>query len=85
MAVLEEGDEFTPFDQISPQDQELILSRKFGAEDVGRWFRVPPHKIALLDRATFSNTDSMSQDYIDSALMAWAVQAEQECDLKLFG
>jgi HK97 family phage portal protein len=85
IAILEEGDKFTPIAPTSPQDAQLIESRKFSAEDVCRYFKMPPPKVGLLDRATFSNIEHQSIMYVVGTLVPWAVRTEQEANLKLFG
>jgi len=44
---------------------------------------VPPHKIGHLLRATFSNIEHQSIEYVTDTLMPWAVKWEQELDRKL--
>lgn len=58
-------------------------SRKFQIEEIARWFRLPPHKIGSMDRATFSNIENQTLDYVRSCLRAWLVKWEQEINRKL--
>lgn len=51
-------------------------SRAFEVTEVCRWFRVPPHKIADLDRATFSNIEHQAIEYVSDTLMPWAKRWE---------
>ena len=55
VAVLEEG---MTFDKIgvSPEDAELLDSRRFSVEELCRVFGVPPPIIGEWTHATFSNT-----------------------------
>jgi HK97 family phage portal protein len=69
-AVLEEGMEFQPF-EISNEDRQFLETRRFQVEEIARIFRIPPHMIADLSRATFSNIESQSLDYVKNTLMAW--------------
>jgi phage portal protein BeeE len=59
-------------------------TRKFQVEEICRIFRVPPHKVASLDRATFSNIENQNQQYIDDSLVPMARQLEEEAEHKLF-
>jgi HK97 family phage portal protein len=55
----------------SNEDQQFLESRRFQVEEIARIFRIPPHMIGHLDRATFSNIESQSLDYVKNTLMAW--------------
>lgn len=61
---------------MSNSDAQFIESRKFQAEDVARWYRVPPHMIGLLDGATFSNIEQQSLDFVINTLRPWLVRIE---------
>src|SRR5690606_8897862 len=52
--VLEEGATLNPIG-IPPEDAQFLQTRQFQVTEICRWFRVPPHMIADLSRATFSN------------------------------
>ena len=80
--VLEEGAEWIAT-TIPPEDAQFLQTRQFTVPEVCRWFRVPPHKIADLSRATFSNIESQSIDYVGDSLSAWMVRLEQAFALKL--
>jgi HK97 family phage portal protein len=82
VAILEEG---TTWEQTStdPNEAQMIETRQFQVEEIARIFRVPPHKIQHLLRATFSNIESQSIEYVSDTLMPWAVRIEQEVKRKL--
>jgi HK97 family phage portal protein len=82
-AVLEEGMKVSKVG-IPPDESQFIETRKFQVEEICRWFRVPPHKIASLDRATFSNIEQQSIEYVVDCLRPQAVKIEQEFNRKLF-
>lgn len=75
------------FQQLSMPmtDAQFLESRKFSVQEIARWFRVPPHKIADLDRATFSNIEHLDIEFARDTLTPWACRLEQETNLKLFG
>lgn len=62
---------------IAPRDAEFLAQRQFGVDEVCRWFRVPPHKIANLDRSTNNNIEKQSTEYVTDTLLAWAERWEQ--------
>lgn len=76
------GAELTPFAMTS-DDAEFLGHRKFQAEEICRWFRVPPHKVGILDRATFSNIEHQNIQYVQDTLQSWMVRAETEYTVKM--
>ena len=62
---------------ISPQDSQLLETRKFSVEEICRIFRVPPHLVQDLERATFNNIEQMSLDFVMYSLMPWVTRFEQ--------
>ncbi len=76
VAVLEENMKFTPI-SISPQDSQLLETRKFTVEEICRIFRVPPHMVQNLDRATFNNIEQMSLDFVMYSLLPYLSRWEQ--------
>ena len=68
---------------FSPADAQFLDSRKFSQLDICSIFRVPPHKIMNLDRATFSNIEQQSISYVVDTIRPWAVRWEQQINMKL--
>ncbi len=66
-------------------DAQFDESRKFGLAEVARWFGVPLHKIAELDRSTNNNIEHQSIEFVQDAILPWCRRLEQEVDIKLFG
>lgn len=81
--ILEEGMKFeaTSFD---PEKSQLTEGRQFSVEEIARWFKVPPHKIGHLLRATFSNIEHQSIEFVRDCLRPWCRRLEQEAAIKLF-
>lgn len=67
-----------------PQKSQLVEARQFSVEEICRWFGVPPHKVQHLLRATFSNIEHQSIEFVRDALTPWCRRLEQEADFKLF-
>lgn len=65
-------------------DAQFLESRKFSVTDIARWFRVPPHKIADLDRSTNNNIEHQSIEFVTDTIVPWARRLEQEANVKLF-
>lgn len=64
-AVLEEGMKYIPF--ASPNDSaQLVELMAVIRSQLAGIFRIPPHKLGNLDRATFGNIEQQSLDYLSS-------------------
>ncbi|MFM7670677.1 MAG: phage portal protein, partial [Betaproteobacteria bacterium] len=61
--VLENGMKFHEVG-VTNKDAQFLELRKFQITDIARLFRVPPHMIADLDRATFSNIEQQSLEFV---------------------
>ena len=68
---------------IKPEDGQFLQTRKFQVSEIARWFKVPPHLLYDLERATFSNIEQQSLEFIVHSLRPWLVRWEQEMNRKL--
>ncbi|QDM27577.1 phage portal protein [Tardiphaga sp. vice304] len=69
---------------LSSVDAEFLSTFRFYIEQVSRHFRVPPHILYELGRATWGNSEEMNQQFLDGTLMHWISAFEGEVRLKLF-
>lgn len=76
-AVLDGGMKAVPFEQSTNQAAQFLESRRFEIERVCSFFRVPPHMVQLLDRATFSNIEQQSIDFRTSCIAPRVIRFEQ--------
>lgn len=76
VAVLEEGMSVKTL-SMPPEQAQFLETRKFQIEEICRIFRISPHLIASLDRATFSNIESQSISFIDNTIVPWVTRFEQ--------
>ena len=76
VAVLEEGVKYHTIG-IPPDEAQFLETRKFQLAEICRIFRVPPHMIADLDRATFSNIEHQAIEFVQHTLRPWIVRFEQ--------
>ena len=76
VAILEEGMKYTPIG-IPPESAQFLETRKFQTEEICRIFRVPPHLVADLDKATFSNIEHQSISFVVHTIRPWLVRLEQ--------
>ena len=75
VAVLEEGMSFKPI-AIPPDQAQFLETRKFQINEIARIFRIPPHMIGDLERATFSNIENQSLEFVKYTLDPWVVRWE---------
>ena len=82
VAVLEEGMTFHQL-SIPPEEAQFLETRKFQINEIARIFRVPPHMIGDLEKATFSNIEHQSLEFVKYTLNPWVVRWEQSLRLAL--
>lgn len=83
VAIFEEGMEFKVI-SVNPVDAQLIETMKLSRSQIAGIFRVPAHMINDLDKATFSNVDSLSLEFVKFSLMPWLARIEQVMNRRLF-
>ena len=78
VAVLEDGVTFKET-SINNKDSQFLETREFQAEDICRWFRVPPHMVGLTSKVTSwgSGIEQLGQGFITYTLMPWLVRWQQ--------
>jgi HK97 family phage portal protein len=74
--LLEEGLDFKEIG-IPPEDAQYVETRKLQREEAAQLFRMPPHKVGILDHATFTNIEHQAIDYVSGTLRPWLVRIEQ--------
>ena len=80
--ILEEGADFKQM-TIKPVDAELLGNKKFQTEDVARIYRVPLHLIQNLDKATFSNIEQQSLEFVMYTMLPWFKRWEENINMQL--
>ena len=83
VCILEEGMTYAPI-SIPNSEAQFLETRKFQVEEICRIFRVPPHLVCNLDRATFSNIEHSSIDFAVHTIRPWLVRIEQAINRALF-
>lgn len=76
VAMLQEGMTFKPL-SMTNVDAELIPALKLMALDIARIYKVPPHMIGELDKATFSNIEHQAIQFVIYTLLPWIKRHEQ--------
>jgi HK97 family phage portal protein len=62
---------------VDPETAQALETRNFQVSDIARVFRVPPHKIGQLDKATFSNIEHQSIEFVTDTIRPEVVRIEQ--------
>jgi HK97 family phage portal protein len=74
--ILEEGMKFSKVTMTS-EDSQFLETRKYQRSEIASIFRVPPHMIGDLERATFSNIEQQSLEFVTYTLMPWLNRIEK--------
>lgn len=82
--ILEEGMKFNKL-TIPPDDAQWLETRKFQVTEIARIYRIPPHKLGDLEKATFSNIEEQSIEFVTDTLLPWLVRWEQAIARDLLG
>ena len=80
--ILEEGMELKTIG-LSHEDAQFLESRKFNRSEIAGIYNVPAHMINDLEKATFSNIEHQSLQFVQHSLGPWIVNLEQEMELSL--
>lgn len=76
VAVLDNAATFKPIDIQNDKAQFIETYREVALQCLRLW-RMPPHKVGILDKATFSNIEQQSLEFVTDTVMPWLVAWEQ--------
>ena len=82
LVILEEGMEFQKIG-ITPEDSQFLETRKFQVSEIARWFRLPPHLIGDLEKATYSNIEQQGLEAVQYSWLPRVTRWEHEIKAKL--
>jgi HK97 family phage portal protein len=74
--VLEEGMKWQQIG-VKPEEGQFLQTRKFQAVELARIFRVPPHMVGILDKATYNNIEHQGIDFVTHTIRPICVRHEQ--------
>jgi HK97 family phage portal protein len=80
IAILELGMKLKEF-SFDPTKSQMTETRKEQAVQCCTMYRVPPHKIGILDKATFSNIEQQSIDYVTGPISSLAEAFESAVEV----
>ena len=75
VALLQEGMTYRQLAMDNDKAQ-LLESRNFGVNEVCRLYKIPPHMIQQLDKATFNNIEHMGLQFVIYTLLPWIKRHE---------
>lgn len=73
--VLGNGAEYKTV-SLTPEQQQLLETRKFEVTEIARYLGVVPHKLYDLERATFSNIEHQAIEAVVDGIRPWATRIE---------
>jgi HK97 family phage portal protein len=80
--VLEDGLDWVKA-SMTGDEAQLAESRGLQRSIIAAIWRVPPHLVGDLSKATFSNIENMARQFVDFGLMPWVLRAEQALGTQL--
>lgn len=69
---------------LSPEASQLLQTKTFSINDIARMFSIPPHMLAELSHATFSNIEQQNIFFGEYSLRPICKRLEKQLELKLF-
>ncbi len=81
--ILDGGLEFQQAN-VSPEDMELLDSRRFGVEEICRLFQVPPPLVQDYSHNTFTNSETAGRWFAQFTLAPWARKIEAAFSQSIF-
>lgn len=82
--LLEGGAKFNAIG-LSAVDAEYIATLKNQVAEIARMYRIPLHMLNELDKATFSNIEHQSLEFVTRTLLPWLKRIEDSANRDLFG
>ncbi|MBJ7535438.1 phage portal protein [Rhodomicrobium vannielii ATCC 17100] len=77
MMILDQGMAWETI-SVSPEDAELLASRRFTVEELARLYGVPPVVIGDLSNSSFTNAETMLRAFAQLTLRHWIRKLEAE-------
>ena len=81
-AILEEGMSWQALG-LSNEDAQYLQTREYQITEIARWYGIPPHMLASMKNATFSNIEHQGIEFVTYSLRPWLVRWESEIARKL--
>jgi hypothetical protein len=79
--ILEQGSKFVP-NTMTPEDAQMLLSRKYTVDDIARWLGVPRLMLENSD-PSFGNAEQFTQNFLDFNMGGWLALWENAISYQL--
>lgn len=83
VAILPKGIDYQSV-AVSPEDAELLSSRKFSVEEIARFFNISPIKLYVLDDVSYSTLEATELFFLQDTILPLCRNIEEEFARKLF-
>lgn len=83
VAILPQGLDFQPI-AISPEDSQLLETRKYNVVEIARFFNISPIKLFDLSNVSYSSLEQTNLSYLQDTILPFTQLMEDEFNLKLF-
>ncbi len=83
VAVLPAGLDYQPI-SVTPEDAELLSTRKYNVVEIARFFGVPPYKLYMYDGASYSSMEWAQIMFLSDTVQPLVELIKAELNLKLF-
>ncbi len=80
--ILEGGLKWQPI-SLNAEDSQFLETRKFQRDEICAIFRVPPHLVANMERATFSNIEHQGLNFVNYSLVPYLTRIEKRVQVGL--
>lgn len=81
--ILQGGAEWQQI-SVSPEDAELLASRRFTTEELARLYQVPPPIVGIWDHSSFTNSETAGRWFAQFTLTPWIRKIEAEFARSVF-
>lgn len=83
VAILPQGLDFQAI-AISPEDSQLLETRKYNVVEIARFFNISPVKLFDFTNVSYSTLEQTSLSYLQDTILPFTQLMEDEFNLKLF-
>lgn len=80
--ILEMGLGWKPV-ALNQEDSQFLETRKYQRDEICAIYRVPPHMVASLERATFSNIEHQALGFVNYSLIPYLTRIESRINVGL--
>lgn len=69
---------------VSPENAQLLATRRYSVIDIARLYRVPAHLVGEMEYATYANIEQQSLEFVTYTMRPYLRRFEQELNRRLF-